>query len=420
MELYNDIFIIDSEKYDKIIYSPLKGAIFAANHKAAAIVKKYALGKALTNSELDSSVYSYLKQIEDSPTRQIHECSEIIGDNLTVILTQKCNLACSYCYAQNQRSSENLDEHKLKMAIDYYIERNINHQNKRIVFIGGGEPTIAWNTFVWAVEYVTNTYKESGVFLSLITNGTLLTSEKLYFLKQHVVNVVFSFEILPIIQNSQRSMLDGAPSFNLIDQHIREANEIGVNITGIRSTITDLNVKLMKDMVLYVAHNYPYIKHLNFEPVTSNANTRSFYDTYIDNFFSSRKIADSYGIKVYNSISISINTLKDRFCQREFCITPSGDITSCHRISSYKEALFKDFKIGYVTEHALCLEKQKINSILSLKQPMKQCSTCYAKYHCAGGCVSERLKITKEQKDLKCDFTRSIILKLFEEKVKFK
>lgn len=173
----------------------------------------------------------------------------------------------------------------------------------------------------------------------------------------------------------------------------------------------------MQEMVHFVSQNYSQIKLLNFEPVTSSTNTKSFYDDYIENFFISKKVAAECGIVVYNSISISCNTLKERFCQREFCITPTGAITTCHRVSSSKEPLYENFTIGYVSNTNVYIDENRIKTILSLKQPLNQCETCFAKYHCAGGCVSERMQLSKEQKELKCNFTKDIVLKLLEYQV---
>lgn len=419
MKLNDDIFIIKSKLYDNIVYSPLRRVLFSGNKKAMDIVRKYLSGEKLTDYEFNSEVYKYLQTIDNHHIDQTDNYLQTIGNSLTIILTHICNLGCAYCYAQNQRSTDCLNQTKIKVAIDYYVRNSTNSRNKKIVFIGGGEPTIAWGTFRYAIEYIRDTYKDLNISCSLITNGTLLTIEKLEFLKKYEIRIVFSFDILPEIQNNQRSFLDGRPTFHLIDKNIKKAYEVGVDIVGIRSTITPLNVNLMQEMVHFVSKNYPLIKLLNFEPVTSCTNTKSFYDEYIENFFITRNVAAERGVVVYNSISISCNTLKERFCQREFCITPTGDITTCHRISSSNEPLYDNFKIGYVSDTNVYIDEKQINTILSLKQPLAQCDTCFAKYHCAGGCVSERMQLSKEQKELKCNFTKEIILKLLENQVEF-
>jgi len=415
MDLKNDLFIIESERYEYIIYSPLGGALFAGNKDAVEIVRKYIAGQSLNDVERNTTVYRYLQVIEQRQTKCKN--SSNIGDNLTIILTQKCNLACSYCYAHNQRSEECLDIQKLKLSIDYYVLNSDKIKKKRVVFIGGGEPTLAWSMLTWAIEYIDNIYDEFEISCSLITNGTLLSSDRLNFLKEHNVKVVFSFDILPNIQNRQRSMPNGKSSFEAVDINIRKAADIGVDISGIRSTITESNVELMMDMVKYVSIHYPYIKSLNLEPVTSHNNTKSFYDTYLNHFCLAMDLGKQCGINVYNSISISFKTIKERFCQREFCVTPTGDITSCHRISSYKDKLFGDFIIGKVYD-VVSVDDTRINALFKLKQQLPQCSYCFCKYHCAGGCVSERLQLTSEQKDLKCALTRGIILKLLENQIK--
>lgn len=159
MKLNDDIFIINSKQHDYIVYSPLRKVLFSGNKKAIDIVRRYISGQELTDSEFNSDVYKYLQTIEKSHVAQINKNLQIIGNSLTIILTQKCNLGCTYCYAQKQRSSDCLDQTKIKIAIDYYVANSTDQRNKKIVFIGGGEPTIAWDTFGYAIEYIRDAYK---------------------------------------------------------------------------------------------------------------------------------------------------------------------------------------------------------------------------------------------------------------------
>ena len=174
----------------------------------------------------------------------------------------------------------------------------------------------------------------------------------------------------------------------------------------------------MKDMVSFVSENYKNIKRLHFEQVTDiQDNDLSFYDKFIYNFFEARKIGKDKGIEVYNSISNSVNSLRTRFYRGEFCVVPTGDIVSCHRVSSNKENLFNSFNFGYI-EKQINIDNSKIEKVLSIAKPKKkECDTCFAKWHCAGGCTLEQLMHSKEQQSHKCNFTEKIIVKILEEEL---
>lgn len=418
MELKKDLFIINTHSDNFLVYAPLRRAAFYANNKAILVVQKY-LENNLSEEDKKTKVWGYIQTLEKTDP-YIPQGKDIqIGSNLTIILSQLCNLACSYCYAQKSRSKEILSRDKLQKTIDYILQDR-SSENKRFSFIGGGEPTLTWDLLEWAIKYIYSSKKEGQkIHCSIITNGTLLTDERIKFLREYGIYVGISFDILPDIQNAQRRYAySELKSFDAIHEVVYKLYKYNVNCNGFRSTITKRNVHLMVDMVNFVAENYKNIKYLNFEQVTDiDNNDKEFFENYVENFFKARKIGKVYGIEVYNSISKSVDTLKQKFCSREFCLTPTGDIVSCHRISSNKERNFSSFCIGNVNDQ-VNINSLQVDKVLNVIKAQKlECEKCFAKWHCAGGCISERLLLSKEQQSDKCNFTKNIIIRILEEKL---
>lgn len=417
MKLTNDIFIIDTQGDRSIIYAPLRSAAFFANKNAVSIVQKYIAGESLSNEEKSTKVWDYLQELEERKPKIPNESGINVDGNLVVILSQLCNLACTYCYAQESRSKEILSKGKLQQVIDYVLSQP--NRNKRFSFIGGGEPTLTWDLLEWAINYIDSSKKEGQkVRCSITTNGTLLSDEKIKFIKEHKVHIGISFEILPEIQNIQRQYTNpDLKSFDVVNATIKRLTVNNISYS-FRSTITKRNVELMKEMVVFVANNYKNIKRLHFEQVTDvQDNDSIFYDDFIRNFFEAKKIGKEKNIEIYNSISNSVNSLRTRFCKGEFCVTPTGNIVSCHRVSSDKESFFDAFNFGYIDEE-IHIDKMKINKVLEVANLKKEeCYTCFAKWHCAGSCTSERLLLSELQQSYKCDFTEKIITKILEEKL---
>ena len=268
MELKNDIFIIETQGDRSIIYAPLRGAAFFANQNATSIVQKYISEKALSEDEKNTKVWDYLQKLEQTDPKIPKENNINMGSSLVIILSQLCNLACTYCYAQESRSKEVLSKEKLKHIIDYVLSQP-NNEKKQFSFIGGGEPTITWELLEWAIKYIDTSKKEGQeVQYSITTNGTLLSDEKISFLKAHKVRVGISFEILPEIQNIQRKYTNPKlKSFEVVNTAIKKLIENKISYS-FRSTITKRNVDLMTDMVDFVSENYKNIKRLHFEQVT--------------------------------------------------------------------------------------------------------------------------------------------------------
>lgn len=418
MELSKDIFIIRLQGNNNIIYAPLRNAAFFANENATIVVQKYIERKELSIEERRSKVWDYLQKLEEIKPEIPKECGINIDGNLVIILSQLCNLSCSYCYARESRSKEILDRDRLKQAIDYTLSSS-NNNIKRFSFIGGGEPTLTWNLLKWAINYIDTSKRENQkVRISITTNGTLLSDEKIKFIKKHKVHVGISFEILPEIQNIQRGYANPKlKSFDDVNNAIQKLTKNNIPYS-LRSTITRKNVGLMKDMVIFVSKNYKHIKRLHFEQVTDILdNDLNFYNDFIVNFFDARKAGREKGIEIYNSISNSVNYLKTKFCRGEFCITPTGDLVACHRVSSNKENAFNAFNFGNIDEEVY-IDNTKVEKVLNIaKEKQEECNTCFAKWHCAGGCVSDRLLLSKIQQAYKCNFTKEFVTKILEEKL---
>lgn len=388
--------------------------MFWANTNAAEIINGYLNGVEI--SQKYSKLYEHFEKLNSMAIVLPQEQKIGIADKIRFILSQKCNLACSYCYAQEARSNDILDKQKIKTIVDYFLSIP-NNNTKSFSFIGGGEPILTWDLFVWAVNYIKNATKGQKINIGLSTNATLLNEERIVWLKQNNVGVGVSFDILPEIQNKQRCFPNFKSSFDVVDTNIKLLIKNGFP-PRIRSTITRQNVTLMSQMVLFVMKHYPEIKQLHFEQVAdTEQNQTEFYNNFIEYFFKAKEIGNNNGIEVNNSIINSINYIKSRFCSGEFCVTPTGDLVSCHRISSKNESFFNEFCYGGVRDKVQINENKllKVENVANYKLP--QCSFCFAKWHCAGGCTYNRLHLSSEQLTNYCDFVKKMITKELEKKL---
>lgn len=417
-----NIFIIPRRETrdEYIVYAPLQNVAFFCNNRAKVIVEKYAQGIELSTNEKETVVWHHLEQIEK--IQYALPEPKIIGANncVVIILSQLCNLSCSYCYARKARSKKVLNKTTLKTVIDHILLKSPTCAD--FVFIGGGEPLVTWNILKWAIEYISKIKDESThVNITITTNATLLTCDKIDFLKKYNIQLGLSFDILPFVQNKQRAMAGSkSNSFEIVNAVIKQLDEADISYS-FRSTITKLNVKLMSEMVNFVLENYKCVTKLHFEPVSCLVdNDETFYQEFLDSFMEARTIGISNGITVYNSITTSLDKINSRFCRGEFCVTPSGAIVACHRVSSEEEDLFESFNYGRVKEE-IGVDIDKRNAVFEFfNAKQDDCSTCFAKWHCAGGCPAERLILTPAQHSFKCQFVKELLVRLLEERLSSK
>lgn len=404
-----DIFVMpvnETRSNDFLVYSPLRGSCFILGQEAKNELEDYVNhGKRPINSKL----CSHLDKWEHQLPMDVKDHNIDTYNKCVILLTQQCNLACKYCYAKNSRSNQMATKENIKAIIDRIIN-NRTKDSKTFSFIGGGEPTFDWELLKWSIEYIRLNQKHENVVISITTNGTLLSEERIVWLKQKKVGIGLSYDILPEIQNSQRPFNNGEGTFDRIHQTILLLHKHKMYFR-IRTTISNEAVELMPQMVEFIKNNYPYITHLQLEPVQdSKQNNRSYYDKFVDNFVKAYHLGKNYGIDVYNMITLSLEMLKSQFCRGEFCLTPDGSIVACQRFSSDRDPLFYQFKYGEIKHGDVFINKQlyeKVEALYSSK--LEDCETCFAKYHCAGICSAVRSDLPKEQLMEHCQFTKKLL-----------
>ena len=117
-----------------------------------------------------------------------------------LLVTEKCNLACPYCYVTNRdrfMARDTLD--KALDDIAYYAQR-AGCLGVTISYFGG-EPLLNWDLIKYSIPKV----KARGWDQNIITNMTLMTEEILAFCLEWGVEISWSFD--GIDSNRSRPLL---------------------------------------------------------------------------------------------------------------------------------------------------------------------------------------------------------------------
>lgn len=403
-----NLFVLNYEPEKKIIYAPLQGQAFFCGIQEAKEISEFINTGHSPSSKI---LCEYLKKIVKTDISLPSNTPSIdTKDRLVIILSQMCNMACTYCFAQESRSSRAIDETVLYKAIDYIFLQS--DSLKVFTFIGGGEPIVTWNILKKGLEYIHKRSVESGIEYSarIITNGTLINRDIASFLAKFHVSVSLSFEILPDIQNIQRPLhIKKASSFEAVCKGIEFLRNFNIPF-GFRSTITDNNVHRMQEMVEFSLRHFPEVSKLHFEPVTTDGLNMQFYHSYVKCFMDAFFTGDKSNVFVTNSFINSYFKIKNRFCQGEMCLTPTGELVACHRHSSNADLLFASFSFGVANTDSIFINRDKLNSVIaSWNKKYKECDQCMAKWHCAGKCTSIRRSLSYEDNLIHCSFIRELL-----------
>lgn len=130
-----------------------------------------------------------------------------------LVMTEKCNLNCRYCYEDN-KSKRKMDPETAKKIIDKELAAIEGSTKKLVVQFFGGEPTLEWNSIVKIYEYVKEKQHPNMDYFFVVTNGTTFSPEMKKWSNEHREDFIcgLSLDGTREIHNFNRSN-----SYDLID-----------------------------------------------------------------------------------------------------------------------------------------------------------------------------------------------------------
>lgn len=137
---------------------------------------------------------------------------------MTLELTEKCNLRCKYCiYSEGNESHRDFDTHDMtwdiaQKAIDY----GINHSGEHLaVTFYGGEPLLQFELLKKCVEYTKKVAGNKRISHSMTTNLVLMTKEIAEYLASiERFSVVCSLDGPKEVHDENRVAVSGKGSFD--------------------------------------------------------------------------------------------------------------------------------------------------------------------------------------------------------------
>ena len=173
---------------------------------------------------------------------------------ISFFITTDCNLACDYCYVNNNDCEEGNAKHQtidVNFAIaglDFFLEQGIP---PHLRFFGPGEPT----THMDIIEKIINHARKkvgNSITLEIQTNGAF-SMDVAKYLADNFDIIWVSSDGLPQHHDAHRKNKAGKGSSTIIEKNVRFLVDNGKGMTGIRATITKNNVNLQSETLAYFA-----------------------------------------------------------------------------------------------------------------------------------------------------------------------
>ncbi|WP_229412792.1 radical SAM protein [Massilia sp. Root335] len=334
---------------------------------------------------------------------------------LSLAIAQKCNLGCTYCYAQQGSfggTATAMSEEVARQAVDRLLESALPGSRVNLAFMGG-EPLTNRAVLRAATAYAAGgaAARQVDIGFSITTNGTLLRPDDADFFEQHGFAVTVSLDGLPEQHDRLRPFKSGKGSFDRIMERVAPLLAIQRRAqVSARVTVTPFNLQLVDSLDYFVAAGFhsvgfsPLLRAPNGEDELGPERMEDMLEGMIacGLAFEERVLrGERYPfLNMVNALrELQRGTHRPYPCGAGagyFGVSASGDVSACHRFVGDAEGQFGTLADGIDRgRQAIWLAQRHVHA----QQP---CSNCWARYLCGGGCHHEVLARGRTA----CDYIR--------------
>ena len=329
---------------------------------------------------------------------------------LVLNVTNQCNLACTYCYefgadkiSTQTGKPKYMTPETARTAVDFLLDSARDRKAVHVTFFGG-ETLMNFRLLKDTVEYANARAAETGrrCTYSLTTNATLLTDPIIDFLNDNAVGVTVSIDGGKESQDSRRIYKSGKGSYDVIEPRLKSliAKHKTRAVTA-RVTLTAGNT----DVVGIYRHLKDEIgfHEIGFAPVTTTDDGHDFglngdgMSDVLQGFHDLSEEWMQYALRGqmhgFSNVSETLSELVSGTNKSHPCgaglgllgVSPGGDLAPCHRFTDADEHVMGHIDTG--------IDQEKRTDFLTRGHvgSKYECTSCWARPLCAGGCHHEAI-----------------------------
>lgn len=334
---------------------------------------------------------------------------------LSLAIAQKCNLGCTYCYAQQGAfggPARQMPFDIAKQSIDLLLDGAAPGARVNLAFLGG-EPLQNRHVLREATVYAAQAAAERGVAIgfSITTNGTLVKPADADFFEEHGFAVTVSLDGPAEQHDRLRPLKNGRGSFDLVVRQIAPLLERQRRMqVSARVTVTPSNLDLPGTLDLFVDMGFHSV---GFSPLLRAPNgngemTAHELETMLEGMIACGLAFEAHVVagRRYPFLNM-VNALRElhRGSHRPypcgagagyFGVSAEGDLAACHRFVGDEAGQF-----GHVSQ-GIDATRQRAWLATRHVHAQSPCNGCWARYLCGGGCHHEVLARGRHA----CDYIR--------------
>lgn len=314
-------------------------------------------------------------------------------------IAHDCNLACKYCFAGEGEycGDRSLMSYEVgKRALDFLIENSGTRRNLEVDFFGG-EPLMNFGVVKALVRYAREQEKihNKNFRFTLTTNGVLLDEEVMDFANEEMHNVVLSLDGRKETNDRMRVSRNGKGSYDLIlPKFLEMAKRRNQQDYYIRGTYTRYNKDFTND-ILHIADLG--FKQLAMEPVVASPEADyalrmedvpelcEQYEKLAAEMIKREKKGEGFNFFHFMVDLESGPCIAKRISgcgvgTEYVAVTPWGDLYPCHQFVGDEKFLLGNVFDGITNTEIR--DEFKLCNVYA----RKECSDCFARLYCSGGC----------------------------------
>ena len=190
--------------------------------------------------------------------------------SVTIVVTEQCNLRCSYCYQHNKNNTR-MTEARAREIVDLLFEEDaknnqfINEIDAHALILDfiGGEPLLE----IDLIDYFMRYFRQKAVelnhrwaihyMISISTNGILYNNPKVQqFIRKNQgrLSLTITIDGNKELHDSCRLFPDGSPSYDIVEKSVRDYLQINP-YSSTKLTLAPANVKYAFEAIRHLFEN---------------------------------------------------------------------------------------------------------------------------------------------------------------------
>jgi uncharacterized protein len=322
--------------------------------------------------------------------------------SLSLAVAQKCNLGCSYCYAQQGdfgAKPQNMEKKIALAAVALLLKDASKGESVNLAFLGG-EPLLNRSLVRESAQFALELAMPLGVRVnfSITTNGTLLTADDGEFFERHGFAVTVSLDGVGETHDKLRPFRAGKGSYARIIENVLPllAAQRRMQVSA-RVTVTPKNLRLKEtlDELLSLGFHSVGFSPMLHAPSGNDEMSRDDLREMLrqmvecgDEFERHTARGERYA---FSNMATAVREIHKGTHRPYPCgagggyfgVSASGGLYACHRFVEDEKAFFGDVWQGIdPAAQSQWLQQRHVDS-------QSPCSACWARYLCGGGCHHE-------------------------------